>query len=126
MLVELLRKAFPVSETLPKSFAEAKKFNEALGFSHEKIDACPKDCMLFWKDKKGLRNCEKCGTSRYKESNVQSDDGTTKLTQISAKQVRHFSLKPMLQKLFKLEETSKHMRWHAEGRTNDDDEHPIL
>ncbi|KAG5528669.1 hypothetical protein RHGRI_029367 [Rhododendron griersonianum] len=87
MLVELLRKAFPVRETLPKSFAEEKKFNEALGFSYEKIDACPKDCMLFWKDKKGLRNCEKCGTSRYKESTVFLDDGTAKLTQIPAKQV---------------------------------------
>ncbi|KAF7146467.1 hypothetical protein RHSIM_Rhsim04G0033300 [Rhododendron simsii] len=119
MLVELLRKAFPVRETLPKSFAEAKKFNEALGFSYEKIDACPKDCMLFWKDKKGLSNCEKCGISRYKESTVFSDDGTTKLTQIPAKQVRHFPLKPALQKLFMSEETSKNMRWHAEGRTND-------
>ncbi|XP_058202901.1 uncharacterized protein LOC131317361 [Rhododendron vialii] len=86
MLVELLRKAFPVRETLPRSFAEAKKFNEALGFSYEKIDACPKDCMLFWKDRKGLRNYKKCGTSRYKESNVFSNDGTAKLTQIPAKQ----------------------------------------
>ncbi|XP_058208168.1 uncharacterized protein LOC131321181 [Rhododendron vialii] len=90
MLVELLRKAFPVRETLPKLFPEAKKFNEALGFSYEKIDACPKDY-----------------------------DGTTKLTQIPAKQVRHFPLKPALQKLFMSEETSKHMRWHAKGRTND-------
>ncbi|KAF7131691.1 hypothetical protein RHSIM_Rhsim09G0134500 [Rhododendron simsii] len=119
MLVELLRKAFPIRETLPKSFAEAKKFNEALGFSYEKIDACPKDCMLFWKDKKGLRNCEKCGTSRYKKSAIFLDDGTAKLTQIPAKQVRHFPLKLALQKLFMSEETSKHMRWHAEGRTND-------
>ncbi|KAF7126990.1 hypothetical protein RHSIM_Rhsim11G0013600 [Rhododendron simsii] len=92
MLVELLRKAFPVHETLPKSFAEAKKFNEALGFSYKKIDACPKDY-----------------------------DGMAKLTQIPAKQVRHFLLKPALQKLFMSEETSKHMRWHAEGRTNDAD-----
>lgn len=119
MLLELLKKAFPVGETLPKSFSEAKKFNEALGFSYKKYDACPKDCMLFWKDKKELHNCEKCGRSRYRESQVISDDGTTKVTHIPAKQVRHFPLKPTLQKLFMSKETSKHMRWHVEGRTDD-------
>ncbi|XP_058192172.1 uncharacterized protein LOC131309573 [Rhododendron vialii] len=90
LLEDAQQKSISVRETLPKSFAEAKKFNEALGFSYEKIDACPKDY-----------------------------DGMAKLTQIPAKQVRHFPLKPALQKLFMSKETSKHMRWHAEGRTND-------
>ncbi|KAG5528907.1 hypothetical protein RHGRI_029536 [Rhododendron griersonianum] len=51
MLLECLKLAFPPGETLPASYNEAKKFRESLGFSYVKYDACPNDCMLFWKDK---------------------------------------------------------------------------
>ena len=119
MLLECLKEAFPPGETLPCSYYEAKKLRKALGFSYVKYDACPKDCMLFWKDKNGLDNCEKCQRSRYKETTLSSHDRTARVTRTPIKQVRHFPIKPWLQRLFMTLETTQLMRWHAEERSDD-------
>ena len=47
MILELLREAFDFAR-LPKSGYEAKKIIKLLGMKYTKIDACPKDCMLYW------------------------------------------------------------------------------
>ncbi|XP_058215037.1 uncharacterized protein LOC131326316 [Rhododendron vialii] len=125
MLLECLKLGFPPGETLPPSYNEAKKFRESLGFSYVKYDACPNDCMLFWKDKKDLDKCEICQTSRYKESKLRSDDESIQVAQIPAKQVRHFSIKASLQRLFMTSEIATHMRWHAdECPANGSSRHP--
>lgn len=52
MLLTLLKEAFPKGETLPNSYYEAKKIINDLGLGYKKIDACPNDCQLYYKETK--------------------------------------------------------------------------
>ncbi|XXG69015.1 hypothetical protein AAC387_Pa06g1981 [Persea americana] len=61
MLLDLLKEAFPEGETLPKSFYETKKIIGELGLGYNKIDACPNDCMLYWKQTANESVCSVCG-----------------------------------------------------------------
>ena len=45
-LLDLLKEWFPNIQ-LPDSFYKTKKFITDLGLTYEKIDACPRDCMLI-------------------------------------------------------------------------------
>ncbi|XXG42875.1 hypothetical protein AAC387_Pa01g3044 [Persea americana] len=119
MLLDLLKEAFPEGETLPKSFYETKKIIGELGLGYNKIDACPNDCMLYWKQTANESVCSVCGTSRWKTYDDGASPSCSKERKIPAKIVRHFPLKPRLQRLFMSDKTSSFMRWHAEGRTND-------
>ncbi|XP_052189866.1 uncharacterized protein LOC127799683 [Diospyros lotus] len=119
MLLELLNEAFPEGVSLPRSYREAKKLSEDLGFKYYKYDACPNNCMLFWKDASKLDICTFCGESRYKEYEVHVDDDITKMKKVASKQVRHFPLISRLQRLFMSNKTASLMRWHEEGRTKD-------
>ena len=65
MLLDLFKRVLPKGETLPNSFYEAKKLINALGLDYEKIDACPKDCMLYRKEHANDTECEVCFTPRY-------------------------------------------------------------
>ncbi|XP_062081301.1 uncharacterized protein LOC133786101 [Humulus lupulus] len=95
--------ALPKGETLPNSFYEAKKLINALGLDYEKIDACPKDCMLYRKEHANDTECEVCSTPRSE-----------------AKVLRHFPLIPRLQRLFMSSKTSDFMTWHyKQDRTSD-------
>ncbi|KAI9101392.1 hypothetical protein K1719_023874 [Acacia pycnantha] len=49
MLLELLQDAF-TDVDIPITFYRAKKIINRLGLNYEKIDACPKDYMLYWGD----------------------------------------------------------------------------
>ncbi|XP_052172287.1 uncharacterized protein LOC127788215 [Diospyros lotus] len=119
MLLELLNEAFPEGVSLPRSYREAKKLSEDLGFKYYKYDACPNNYMLFWKDASKLDRCTFCGESRYKEYEVHMDDDITKMKKVASKQVRHFPLISRLQRLFMSNRTTTLMRWHEEGRTKD-------
>ncbi|KAK2996358.1 hypothetical protein RJ639_006627 [Escallonia herrerae] len=57
-LLELLNEAFPDGVSLPKSFYEAKKLIKDLGLGYEKIDSCPNDCMLYWKENATKMECD--------------------------------------------------------------------
>ena len=46
-IMQLLKKALPCGENLPKSFCDARKLIRDLGLHYEKIDACENDCVLF-------------------------------------------------------------------------------
>jgi len=37
-----------------------------MGMEYKKIHACPNGCMLYTKDFELLKNCLRCGLSRYK------------------------------------------------------------
>ena len=74
-----------------------------------KIDACPNDCMIYWKDTSDLTVCSVCGESRYKVTNA-ADRSRKK---IAAKVMWYFPLKPRLQRFFMSKHTAEHMRWHA-------------
>jgi hypothetical protein len=48
--------------------------------NYEKIDACEKYCMLFWKEHKDDTKCMHCGRSRYvKEVKEDRASVTTKV-----------------------------------------------
>ena len=66
-MLKFIKDAFPVGETFPKSYYEAKKMIEGLGLSYNKIHACPYDCMLYRKEHENDTECYVCKTSRYLE-----------------------------------------------------------
>ncbi|KAG8382226.1 hypothetical protein BUALT_Bualt05G0054700 [Buddleja alternifolia] len=79
MLLELLKEAFPdATKSLPQSYYEVQKIIGALGLSSTKIDACPNDCMLYWKEHENDEVCHVCKTSRYvKDENNSMDEETS-------------------------------------------------
>ena len=62
----LIKDALPKGETLSKSYYEAKKLRNNLGFNYDNIHACLNDCVLFWKEHNELQECPVCQTSRWK------------------------------------------------------------
>jgi hypothetical protein len=49
-----------------------------LGMKYEKIDVCPDNCMLLWKEHAKEKKCLKCGQSKFVE--VVSEDGKKVMT----------------------------------------------
>ncbi|XP_071719409.1 uncharacterized protein [Rutidosis leptorrhynchoides] len=127
MILDTMREAFPHAAIL-KSLYELRKIIRDLGLGYEKIDACPNDCMLYWKENKDKIKCDVCQTSRYKQINNDSEnestteaenDGDYKAKKVGAKVLRYFPLIPRLQRLFRSPKTAGSMRWHEESRTKD-------
>ena len=109
MFMEIFSDMLPDGNCLPKSSKQAKKIIDDLGLKYEKIDACPNDCMLFWKDTSNLDVCSRCGASRY-TINKMADGSSSK---VSAKILRYFPLTPRLKRLYMSKHTAEHMRWHV-------------
>ena len=66
-LFDIFIMVLPEGSIVPSSYYEARKITEELGFSSEKIDACPDNCMLFRGVDSQRECCEVCGKSRYKD-----------------------------------------------------------
>ncbi|XP_070675864.1 uncharacterized protein [Malus domestica] len=60
-LLELIKRMLPEGDCLPESCYKAKKLINDLGLTYVKIDACPNDCMIYWKDTSELTVCSVCG-----------------------------------------------------------------
>jgi hypothetical protein len=45
----------------------------ALIFKYEKINVCPDNCMLFWKEHASEKKCLGCGQSRFIKVVTQDD-----------------------------------------------------
>ena len=101
----------PDGKNIPTSYYEAKKILRDLGLGYEAIHVCRFDCILFWKEHADKDKCPICGEPRYKNT-----DGKGKL--IPQKVLRHFPLKPRLQRLFMSKHTALDMRWHKEKRVD--------
>ncbi|XP_042983672.1 uncharacterized protein LOC122313038 isoform X1 [Carya illinoinensis] len=112
MLLDLLRFAFP-DALLPQSYEESKSLERGLGFNYHKIHACPNDCILFWKENASLNECPVCKASRW----MPNTHGSRVIPQ---KVLRHFPLKPRLQRLFMSAKIAGDMRWHKDQRPIDD------
>ncbi|XP_057747099.1 uncharacterized protein LOC130966327 [Arachis stenosperma] len=120
-LLELLKEAVP-NLNIPTSFNKAKTMVRDLGLDYKKIDACPNDCMLYWKEYEKDTSCHECGASRWIVHPVVEADvlPSRKSHNIPVKTLRHFPLIPRLQRLFMCSATAKSMRWHDEERRKDD------
>ena len=105
--------------SLSKDTYKAKKYMRDLGLGYEKMSACRKGCMLFWRENEKLDKCTSCNQSRWKDD-VSHEDGSAKsLKKKPVKVLRWFPLIPRLQRLFMSHHTSSHMKWHAQGYTKD-------
>ncbi|XP_042944749.1 uncharacterized protein LOC122278634 [Carya illinoinensis] len=111
MVLQLLKSAFPEIE-IPNSYHEAQRLERGLGFTYVKIDACPNDCMLFWKDDADKEVCSKCNESRWMSTRL-------KKGKIPQKVLRYFPLIPRLQRLFMSKNIAKSMKWHKVERVDD-------
>ena len=56
-------------ERLPSSNYEAKKAVNDLDLHYEKIDACKKDCALYYKEYLDATQCLVCKLSRWQPKN---------------------------------------------------------
>ncbi|XP_020272575.1 uncharacterized protein LOC109847754 [Asparagus officinalis] len=124
MLLVLLRKVVPGGErSIPKTTYAAKQIVSDLGLDYNKIDACPNDCILYYKDNKDLQECPTCGVSQWKQqtrsSTRQPTESMSQQSMILAKVLRHFPLVSRLQRLYMNKDTTENMRWHKEDRIED-------
>jgi hypothetical protein len=113
MLLEFINERMHPDASLPKDIYEAKKYLKDLGLEYEKISACRKGCMLFWRKNEKLDKCTFCNESKWKDD-LTNEDGSTKSSKKKpVKVLRWFPLIPWLQRLFMSHHTSPHMKWHA-------------
>lgn len=117
-LLKTLVEAFPFAK-IPKSFREAKRVVRHSRLDYKRIDACPNDCMLYWKERENDSYCHICKVSRWKLDEKQQEEGTLPEHGTPAKVLRYFSLEPRLQRLFVSSKTARHMRWHEAERPKD-------
>ena len=56
----------PKGHCVPDTMEKVQRVVRNLGLDYVKIDACEKNCVLFWKENANLDTCSKCGESRWK------------------------------------------------------------
>jgi hypothetical protein len=95
-----------------------------LDMNYEKIDACEKNYMLFWKEHKDDTECMHCGRSRYVK--VINEGGVSVTTKVVIKQLRYIPITPRLKRLFLSEETTKQVRCPKEGKHDSEDSDIML
>jgi Transposase-associated domain len=109
-MLSILKSALPEENILPPSFHASKKLLSGFGLKYQKIDACPNDCMLYYKDNLLKDKYDICGESRYK-----TDMRKKKGKPIARKILRYLLITPRLQRLYMSPATSEQMRWHKHG-----------
>lgn len=85
----------PKGHILARNFYESTKLLKDLKMDYEKIDACPKGCMLFRKEHSETQFCIHCKSSRYFE--VDEGGGQKRQTKIPQKILRYLPFLPRLQ-----------------------------
>ncbi|XP_021748801.1 uncharacterized protein LOC110714566 [Chenopodium quinoa] len=103
--VSLLTEAIPGNSRLGETFYDVKKVVKGLELPHEKIHACPKGCMLFWKEDAELPTCRVCGSDQYKR--------TVKGSLVPNNALFYFPITSRLQRMFATKNISEEMSWHA-------------
>ncbi|XP_020271977.1 uncharacterized protein LOC109847145 [Asparagus officinalis] len=92
---------------LPRRAYDAKQLLKSIGLTHEKIHACPDDCILFRKEYAELSECPKCSKKRYKKNNS------------PAKVMWYFPIIPRFRRLYSSTEDAKYLTWHDDERIKD-------
>ena len=82
-LLKLISDVLIANHKLPRDMYQSKKLLSSLGMDYEKIDVCPNNCMLFWKEHINEKKCLKCGESKFVE--VITDDNEEALMDIAYK-----------------------------------------
>ena len=114
MLLQFLLDFLPSNTKLLKDCYEAKKIIKDLGFSHKKIHAYPKHCILYWQENANLEAYPNCNRSRWESNESKGQQSTNasskKRKKKAAKVLRRFPLKPRLQQLFMSPKIANHMK----------------
>jgi hypothetical protein len=97
-IIKLIIDLITVKHNMPKDLYQSKKIVAGLGINYEKIDACKKNCMLFWKDHKDDTECMHC--DRYRYVKVINEDGVSVTTKVAVKQLHYIPIMPRLKRLF--------------------------
>jgi hypothetical protein len=118
-IVKLIIDLIPAKHNMPKDLYQSKKIVAGLGMNYEKINVCKRNCMLFWKEHKVDTECMHCSRSRYVK--VVNGDGASVTTKVVVKQHHYMLITPRLKQLYLSEGTTKHMRWHKEGKHDSED-----
>ncbi|KAL6580203.1 hypothetical protein OROMI_008227 [Orobanche minor] len=106
-LLQVVSDLLPDDNVLPRRAYEAKQMLKLIGLTHEKIHACPKDCILYRKEYADLGECPKCGTKRYKKNKS------------PAKVMWYFPIIPRLRRLYSSPSDAKNLVWHQDERIKD-------
>jgi hypothetical protein len=93
-IVKLIIDLIPVNHNMSKDLYQSKKIGSGLGLDYEKIDACEKNCMLFWKEHKDDIKCMHCGKFIYVK--VIIEDGTSNTIKVVVKQLYYIPIMPRL------------------------------
>jgi hypothetical protein len=72
----------------------------------------------FLKEYANEKKCLECGQLRFIEVVTQDSEKVT--TEVAQKQLRYFPITPRLKRLFISKKTVRHMRWHKEGKHEND------
>jgi hypothetical protein len=108
-LMKLISNILLKPHKVPKDMYQFKKMMSALGLKYEKIDVCPDNCMLLWKEHANKKKCLKCGQSRFIK--VVTQDSVKVTTEVAQKLLCYFPVTPRLKRLFISKRIARHMRW---------------
>ncbi|XP_074289631.1 uncharacterized protein LOC141614782 [Silene latifolia] len=115
-LLELLCQMLPEGNELPSTTYECKKLLCPLSMSYQKIHACVKDCILYRKKYSELKECPKCGESRYKR--VDNGNGGKK-KRSPVKTLWYLPIIPKFKRFFSNKKDAEYMLSHQKGRNKD-------
>jgi hypothetical protein len=104
-IVKFVIDLISVKHNMPKDLYQSKKIVASLRMDYEKIDACEKNCILFWKEHNDNIECMHYDRSRYVK--VINEDGASVTTKVAVKQLRYMPITPRLKRLYLSEETTK-------------------
>ena len=96
-LLKAIKSMLPDGEKLPDNYYFCKKMVKKLGLGYQKIDACPNDCMLFYKENEHKTKCTLCSHDQFKPN---KEGLTTKKTNIPFKILRYFPITHRLKRLY--------------------------
>lgn len=100
-----------VAKQLPVNFHRSKKLVHSLAMPYVKIHACPKNCMIYYKENENKEKCTICNEPRYEETTTGN-----KSRKVPRKVLRYLPITPRLQHLYMSQSTAKHMDYHARPR----------
>ncbi|XP_074299529.1 uncharacterized protein LOC141630650 [Silene latifolia] len=115
-LLELLCQMLPEGNELPSTTYECKKLLCPLSMSYQKIHACVKDSYFVRKKYSELKECPKCGESRYKR--VDNGNGGKKKGS-PVKTLWYLPIIPKFKRFFSNKKDAEYMLWHQKGRNKD-------
>jgi hypothetical protein len=105
----LHRHLLPEGNCLPRNHYTAKTLTSKLGLTYNSIHTCAKGCVLFRGEYAEAERCPKYNGPRF-------SNGEQKMYPV--KVLRHFSIIPRLQRMFRSPAISELMRWHAENTSD--------